>query len=44
MLSVPGVIISISIWGGKLFSFWSAGFLFLVSVVFGYVVEYRLGI
>jgi hypothetical protein len=45
LLCIPAVIVSIvMLRAGKEWSFWIAGFIFLVWAVFGYVVEYRLGI
>jgi hypothetical protein len=45
LLGIPAAVISVIILrGGKPASFWLAGFLFLVWAVFGYIVEYRLGI
>jgi len=44
-LCIPAVIISIFILrGGKSWSFWLGGFLFLIYAVFGYWVEYVLKI
>lgn len=44
-LSIPAVLVSvILLLGGKPFSFWFAGFTFLVWAILGYVVEYQLGI
>jgi hypothetical protein len=44
-LSIPAVVVSVLILrGGKPFSFWIAGFVFLVWAIFGYVVEYQMGI
>lgn len=44
-LSIPAVIVSIIILrGGKPFSFWLAGFAFLLWAILGFVVEYVLGI
>ena len=45
LLSVPAAVISVIILrGGKPLSFWLPGFLFLAWAVFGFVVEYLLGI
>jgi len=45
LLSIPAVVVSIiMLSSGKGFSFWIGGFLFLAWAIFGYVVEYRLGI
>ena len=45
MLSIPAVVVSVIIMrGGKPFSFWFAGFTFLVWAIFGYIVEYQLKI
>lgn len=44
-LSIPAVIISLVIWrGGGEWSYWLAGVFFLTWAIFGYVVEYGLGI
>jgi len=44
-LCIPAVIISLFILrGGKSWSFWLGGFLFLIYAVFGYWVEYVLKI
>ena len=44
-LSIPAAIVSLIILrNGKQWSFWVGGFLFLLWAIFGYVVEYRLGI
>ena len=44
-LSIPSVIISVIILrGGKSFSFWLGGFLFLLFAVFGFWVDYYLKI
>jgi hypothetical protein len=44
-LSIPAVIVSITLLrGGKTTSFWLAGFVFLVWAIFGFIVEYVLGI
>lgn len=40
-LCIPAVIISVYLWrGGKSWSFWLGGFLFLVFAAFGYWVDY----
>lgn len=40
-LCIPAVIISIVLWrGGKDWTMWLGGFLFLVSAVFGYYADY----
>ncbi len=45
LLSIPAMIVSvIMLRNGKTWSFWVGGILFLVWAVFGYLVEYRLGI
>ncbi|MBL6981621.1 MAG: hypothetical protein ISR58_10585 [Anaerolineales bacterium] len=45
LLSIPAVIVSIiMLRGGKGFTFWIGGFIFLVWAIFGYIVEYRFGI
>ena len=44
-LSIPGTIISlILLSGGKSWSFWLGGFLFLIFAVFGYWIDYVKGI
>lgn len=44
-LSIPAVIVSITLLrGGKTTSFWFAGFVFLVWAIFGFIIEYTLGI
>jgi len=44
-LAIPAVIISLFIIrGGKTWSFWLGGFLFLIFAVFGYWIDYHLGI
>jgi hypothetical protein len=44
-LSIPAVIVSIVIMrGGRLISYWLAGFTFLAWAILGFVVEYLLGI
>jgi hypothetical protein len=41
LLSVPAVVISIiMLRGGKEWSFWIGGFIFLVWAIFGFIVEY----
>ena len=45
LLCIPAVIVSIIMFrGGKEWSFWIGGFIFLVWSIFGYLVEYRFGI
>jgi len=45
LLSVPAVIVSIIVLrAGKPYSFWLGGFIFLVWAIFGYIIEYQLGI
>jgi hypothetical protein len=45
LLCVPAIIVSIiMLRGGKEWTFWIGGFIFLVWAIFGYVVEYRFGI
>ena len=45
LLSIPAVIVSIvMLKTGKPYSFWLAGFIFLVWAVFGLVIEYGFGI
>jgi hypothetical protein len=45
LFSIPAVIISIfMLCSGKAWSFWVGGFIFLVWAIFGYVIEYQLGI
>ena len=40
-LCIPAAVISIFLWrGGKSWSFWLGGFLFVAFAVFGYLVEY----
>jgi len=40
-LSVPAVVISIVLWlGGKTWSFWLGGFLFLIYAAYGYWIDY----
>lgn len=44
-LCLPGLLVSILLlFGGKPWSFWLGGFLFLVYAVFGYWVDYIKGI
>lgn len=44
-LSIPASIVSILLLlGGKAWTLWLAGFLYLVWALFGYTVEYRRGI
>ena len=45
LLSIPAVIVSIIVLrAGKPYSFWLGGFIFLVWAIFGYIIEYQLGI
>jgi hypothetical protein len=45
LLSIPAIIVSIiMLRGGKDWSFWIGGFIFLVWAIFGIVIEYQLGI
>jgi hypothetical protein len=45
LLSVPAVMVSIIVLrAGKPYSFWLGGFIFLVWAIFGYIIEYQLGI
>jgi hypothetical protein len=44
-LSIPAAVISVVVLlGGKSWSFWLGGFLFLVYAVFGYWIDYAKGI
>jgi hypothetical protein len=44
-LSIPGVVISlILLMGGKSWSFWLGGFLYLIFSAFGYWIDYIKGI
>jgi hypothetical protein len=44
-LSIPAVVISlVLLFGGKSWSFWLGGFLFLVFAVYGYRIDYVKGI
>jgi hypothetical protein len=44
-LSVPAAAISaVLLWNGRPWAFWTAGFLYLIWGVFGYIVEYRMKI
>ena len=45
LLCIPAVMVSIiMLRNGKGWSFWIGGFIFLVWAIFGYLVEYRLGL
>ncbi len=44
-LSVPAAVISLLLLArGMAWSFWLGGFIFLIWALFGYVIEYRMGI
>ena len=45
LLSIPAVIVSLMMLrNGKAWSFWAGGFIFFVWAIFGFMVEYQLGI
>ena len=45
LLSIPAVIVSIMMLrNGKAWSFWIGGFIFLEWAIFGFMIEYQLGI